>query len=198
MQEAAQTSIDEPGSPEESLLAHADYLFKYAVVRVRDEPAAEDVVQETLLAALEKPKIHPHASSERAWLTGILRNKIYDHFRRVSRERTVFEEEPLPEELSTRYDDRGLWKMEPALGPAEWGPDAAEQMQRGEFMLAFKATLGKLPVRYADAFVLREMEGVESSRIQEILGITASNFWVLMHRARAQLRLCLETNWLNL
>lgn len=130
-------------------------------------------------------------------MTGILRHKIYDHFRHLSRERTVFESEPLPAELEERFDEIGHWKREPPLGPADWG-DAAAMMQRKEFMAALKECLAKLPPRCADAFVLREMETVDSEKIQEVLGITASNFWVLLHRARTQLRLCLENNWLKL
>jgi RNA polymerase sigma-70 factor (ECF subfamily) len=83
------------------------------------------------------------------------------------------------------------------MGPADWGEAAPALIEREEFMAALKACLGKLPPRCANAFVLREMDAEPSERIQELLGISASNFWVLMHRARMQLRLCLEQNWLK-
>jgi RNA polymerase sigma-70 factor (ECF subfamily) len=177
---------------------HGDYLFRYAVARVRNETVAEDLVQDALLAALQARGRFSSDSSERGWLTGILKNKILDHFRRLARERTFSEDESLPEELQNRFDDVGLWKREPESGPAEWGADAASLMQRQEFMEALRQCLAKLPQRCADTFVLREMEAEASEKIQELLGITPANFWVLLHRARMQLRLCLEQNWLKL
>jgi RNA polymerase sigma-70 factor (ECF subfamily) len=177
---------------------HGDYLFRYALIRVRNESTAEDLVQDTLLAAFQGRERFSGQSTERSWLTGILKHKIMDHFRRLARERTVNADDALPPELEGRFDDLGLWKHNPETGPADWGADAGVQMERKEFMAAFKQCLAKLPSRCADAFVLREMEATDSEQIQEMLGISQSNFWVLLHRARMQLRLCLENNWLKL
>lgn len=103
--------------------------------------------------------------------------------------------ETLPDELEGRFDDRGVWKHEPALGPCEWGEDAATALERKEFMVTLQHCLDGLPPRCAEAFILREMEALSADRVQEILGVSPANFWVLMHRARMQLRLCLEENW---
>lgn len=177
---------------------HGDYLFRYALIRVRNETVAEDLVQDTLLAAFQAKDRFDPGASERGWLTGILKHKILDHFRRSSHESPGLSDDSLPDELEGRFDDLGLWKREPECGPADWDTDAAALMERREFMAALKQCLAKLPQRSADAFVLREMEAMESERIQDALGISPSNFWVLLHRARMQLRLCLEQNWLNL
>jgi RNA polymerase sigma-70 factor (ECF subfamily) len=176
---------------------HGDYLFRYALIRVRNETVAEDLVQETLLSALKSTERHDGKSPERAWLTGILKHKVLDHFRRQNRERPANNDEAMPPELEGRFDDLGHWKREPEMAPADWGEAAPALIERKEFMAALKVCLGKLPPRCANAFVLREMEAEPSERIQELLGISASNFWVLMHRARMQLRLCLEQNWLK-
>lgn len=184
-------------NPKRWVELHANYLFRYALIRVRNATVAEDLVQETLLAALQAKDRYNGEFSERSWMTGILRHKVLDHFRQLKREPTVSPADVIPPELEDRFDDLGVWKHDPALGPQDWGDDASEQLQRKEFMAVLKECLGKLPQRSADAFVLREMEGTESHRIQELLGITASNFWVLLHRARMQLRLCLEQNWLR-
>lgn len=192
---ASGASLSDPNS---WVAQHGDYLFRYALIRVRNETVAEDLVQDALLAAFQGRQRFSGQSSERSWLTGILKHKILDHFRERARERTVLFEEALPPELEGRFDDAGLWKHDPATGPADWGADAGSQMERHEFMASLKQCLDKLPPRHADAFVLREMEDVDSDRIQETLGISASNFWVLLHRARMQLRLCLENNWLKL
>jgi RNA polymerase sigma-70 factor (TIGR02943 family) len=177
---------------------HGNYLFRYAIIRVRNETVAEDLVQDALLAAFQGKERFTGESTERGWLTGILKHKIMDHFRHLAKERPVNADDALPSELADRFDELGLWKHVPETGPANWGADAGTLMERQEFMAALKECLSKLPPRHADAFVLREMEDAESERIQETLGVSPSNFWVLLHRARMQLRLCLEQNWLNL
>ena len=196
--DAARASTAGLSDPGHWVDLHGNYLFRYALIRVRNATVAEDLVQETLLAALQAKDRYTGKSSERGWLSGILRHKILDHFRQLKREQIVSPSEMLPAELDGRFDDVGLWKRDPALGPHEWGADAASLMQRKEFMAALKECLAKLPARCADAFVLREMEGTESEEIQKLLGVSPSNFWVLLHRARMQLRLCLEQNWLKL
>jgi RNA polymerase sigma-70 factor (TIGR02943 family) len=195
---AGETASSGPSDPRQWVEFHGNYLFRYALIRVRNATVAEDLVQETFLAALQAKDRYTGESTERSWLTGILKHKVLDHFRQQSRERTVSPAETMPEELAGRFDDVGVWKHDPPLGPNEWSEDAAAQMQRKEFMAALKQCLDKLPDRCADAFILREMEGTESERIQELLGLSPSNFWVLLHRARMQLRLCLEQNWFKL
>lgn len=184
-------------NPDQWVDAHADYLFRYALIRVRDRAAAEDLVQETLLAGYQSRERYDGRTPERAWLTGILRHKLGDHFRRQNREPSMRRDDALPRELEDRFDDLGIWRREPSGGPEDWGEDAVSLIQRQEFMAALRDCLAGLPPRCADAFVLREMDSEPSGRIQELLGISASNFWVLLHRARMQLRLCLENNWLK-
>jgi RNA polymerase sigma-70 factor (ECF subfamily) len=176
---------------------HGNYLFRYALIRVRNESTAEDLVQDTLVAAFQGQEGFSGQSSERGWLTGILKHKVLDHFRRLARERTVTPDDSMPEELEGRFDDLGMWKHEPESGPTDWGADAVDLMQRKEFMAALKQCISKLPPRCADAFVMREMEATASDRIQEVLGVSPANFWVLLHRARMQLRRCLEQDWLK-
>jgi RNA polymerase sigma-70 factor (ECF subfamily) len=199
--EAVRRAASSPASrlsdPKTWVEEHGNYLFRYALIRVRNETVAEDLVQDTLLAAFQGKERFSGQSTERSWLTGILKHKVLDHFRRQARERTNNADDSMPEELEGRFDDLGLWKHEPESGPTDWGADAAGLMQRKEFMEALKQCISKLPPRCADAFVMREMEATESDRIQELLGVSPSNFWVLLHRARMQLRLCLEQNWLK-
>jgi len=183
--------------PRQWVELHGNYLFRYALIRVRNETVAEDLVQDTLLAAFQGKERFSGQSNERSWLTGILKHKVLDHFRRQARERTDNADDSLPEELEGRFDDLGLWKREPESGPTDWSADAAGLMQRKEFMEALKLCIAKLPPRCADAFVMREMEATDSDHIQKTLGVSPANFWVLLHRARMQLRLCLETNWLK-
>ena len=176
---------------------HGDYLYKYAVFRLRDDTAAEDCVQETFLAALRAYEKFEGRGSERTWLVGILKHKIIDHFRKVEREAPIGEDvEEGPEHLE--YFERtdqwaGHWNADRA--PSDWHATPAELIERADFWKVFNDCLTPLPQRTVSAFTLREVDGLKSEEICEILGISANNLWVMLHRARLHLRNCLEVNW---
>ncbi|HLN98336.1 MAG TPA: sigma-70 family RNA polymerase sigma factor [Pyrinomonadaceae bacterium] len=176
---------------------HGDYLFKYAVFRLRDATAAEDAVQETFLAALKAYTKFEGRGSERTWLVGILKHKIIDHFRHASREVTVGEE---PDEFHDhreffeRTDEwQGHWNNNHA--PTDWQATPADLLERDDFWKVFSDCVSPLPQRTASAFTLREIDGHSSEEICEMLNITVNNLWVMLHRARLHLRNCLEINW---
>ena len=176
---------------------HGDYLFKYASFRLRDQAAAEDAVQETFLAALKAYERFEGRGSERTWLVGILKHKITDHFRRTSREAPVGQEEdqgPLHAEFFTRTDGwDNHWNNDYA--PTEWHASPAQLLEQGDFWKVFSECLSPLPQRTASAFTLREVDGLSSEEICEMLGIRVNNLWVMLHRARLHLRNCLQMNW---
>jgi RNA polymerase sigma-70 factor (TIGR02943 family) len=172
---------------------HGDYLYRYALSRLRRSEAAEDVVQETFVGALKNRDQFAGNSSERTWLVAILKRKIVDHLRRKQRERPVSElasEENWADDL---FDDHGHWKRRPAAWTR--GPGAA--LDREEFWAAFRACLDKLPERMADAFTLREVEGLDGREVCNALDVSANNLWVMLHRARLRLWKCLGSNWFN-
>jgi RNA polymerase sigma-70 factor (TIGR02943 family) len=171
--------------------AHGSALLAYALTRVRDQQTAEDLVQETFLAALQAANFRGEAA-ERTWLVSILRNKICDHFRRLARERA----QPGGDDLDAVVDGqfaRGLehWVKE----PARWAVDDEALVANREFWVVFHDCLRGLPSRQAAAFVLRMMEDVAAERVCQDLEITATNLWVMLHRARCRLRSCLEEHW---
>lgn len=177
------------------LAEHADALFAFAKTRLRDDDAAGDAVQETFVAALQNPNAYAAAANKRAWLVGILKHKITDHFRKSQRE-IVASDLAAPDEESDRFidsffDKHGHW----VKGPAEWKGDPAALLRDKDFVATFQGCLGKLPDRMARVFVLREVEMVESDDTCEQLGITATNLYAILHRARFRLRVCLEQNW---
>lgn len=176
---------------------HGDYLFRYALARLRDPARAEDVVQETFLAALKGGKQFEGRSAEKSWLVGILKNKIYDHFRKASRETAFTDLDFYADEESDRFVADGLmkdgWIHE--LGPLEWSTEPGATLDSEEFWRTYKDCNGKLPKNVATVFNLREVDGVESKEICAILNISEGNLWVMLHRARMALRRCLETNW---
>lgn len=183
--------------PENWVDEHGDYLFGYALLRVRDRELAEELVQETFLAALKARHNFAGQSSEKTWLVGILKHKIIDHFRRVSREHSVadFEANGHEEDL---FRQTGEWvdHWKPESAPKEWANDPGRLLEQKEFWEVFKRCLAELPPRLAQAFTLREIDGFSSEEICEILNISANNLWVMLHRARALLRRSMEVNWL--
>lgn len=176
---------------------HGDYLFRYALFRLRDRAVAEDVVQETLLAALQAYTTYAGRGSERTWLVGILKHKITDHFRRAAREAPPPEREGAEFAHDEFFRPPGEWRdhWETAYAPSDWHANPVALAEQNEFWLVFQDCLGPLPARTASAFVLREVDGLTSEEICEVLRISVNNLWVMLHRARLHLRRCLEVNW---
>ncbi len=183
--------------PERWVEEHGDYLFKYALVRLRDPAKAEDMVQETFLAALKGGSRFAGRSAEKSWLVGILKNKICDHFRKASRETSFTDLDFYSDEENDRFIPDGIfqggWIHE--LGPLEWSPDPGASLDSQAFWKTFHDCSSKLPKNVATVFTLREVDGVESKEICKMLNISENNLWVMLHRARMALRRCLETNW---
>jgi len=176
-------------NPDVWLDLHGDALFRYALLRLRDTMLAEDMVQETLLAAMQARARYSGASSERTWLIGILKHKIVDHLRKAHRETPAGDE--LADHLDGLFDEHGHWRID----IAPWSePDRA--FEQREFWRIFADCIEHLPRRLADALLLREIDGLDSEAICKELGIvTTNNLWVILSRARLRLRQCLDAHW---
>lgn len=165
------------------------YLLRYAGLQLRDPHAAEDAVQEALLAALASEAGFAGRSNLRTWVTGILKHKIVDHIRRAGRE-SALEADGGPSEFDDLFDARGHWRD----APQPWAdPDAALEQQR--FFAVLEECLARLPATTARTFMMREHLGCETDEICKELGITPTHCWVLLYRARMALRECLQLNW---
>ena len=171
---------------------HRSYLLRVAVLQLRDEDLAEDVVQETMLAAVQGASGFSGRSSIKTWLTGILKHKIVDAIRRRSREPTLtsLSEECQIDDFDAMFDETGHWENP----PADWG-DPEAQLSRQQFFDVMQLCLDKLPPNTARVFMMREVMDLESDEICKELAITATNLWVILYRARMALRQCLEQNW---
>jgi len=170
---------------------YGDYLFRYALLRLRDRSAAEDLVQETFLAGLKNRETFSGGSSESTWLVGILKHKIADHFRRQAREGSLPDGDPPNQPGEPPFNATGHWTS----GPADWGGNPPDLFRQKEFLEEFTKCLSGLSPTQANAFTLREIEGLNTGEICKVLDITETNLWVILHRARMHLRRCLETRW---
>ncbi|MDH3320739.1 MAG: sigma-70 family RNA polymerase sigma factor [Betaproteobacteria bacterium] len=167
------------------------YLLRFASLQLRDAAAAEDAVQEALLAALAGEASFAGRANLRTWLTGILKHKIVDAIRRQAREPLLPQEsEDAPDDFDALFERNGHWSER----PARWGnPDGA--LEQAQFFRALEACLERLPARTAQAFMLREHLGLETSEICKELEITPTHCWVMLYRARMTLRDCLQQTW---
>lgn len=172
--------------------AHGDRLFRYALSRLRDERAAEDLLQETFVTALKAREKFRGDSSELTWMTGILRNKIFEHLRKQAREVPLAAPDEDDDAESSFFDGRH-WSKEEA--PRDWGAEPQAKAEKAEFAAALRRCLDALTPNVARAFTLREMEGVEHHDCAEALGVPPAHLAVLLYRARMRLRRCLERGY---
>lgn len=170
---------------------HGDLLYRYALARVRRPDIAEELVQETFLAALKSMDKFEGRSTERTWLTGILRHKILDHFRSRSRSLPAVELGSHEDFLSDLFDERGNW----IAPPDAFSIPPESLLEREEFWKVFEGCLDRLSDRARETFVLRVLENESVEGICNVLGISATNLYVILFRARTQMRHCLTLHW---
>src|SRR5664279_913113 len=174
---------------------HRGYLLRVARLQLRDDAQAEDVVQETLLAALSGSGFSGK-SSLKTWLTGILKHKIVDAIRRKQREPVAastfgnLDDELDIGDFDAMFDATGHWSPK----PGDWG-DPAAALEGRQFIEIVDFCLEKLPPNTARVFMMREVLELETAEICKELRITSTNLWVILYRARVALRQCLEQNW---
>lgn len=186
-----------PGSDPSTWVAnYGDYLFRFAMKRLRNERVAEDLVQETFLAALQGKARFEGQSAERTWLVGILKNKIVDYFRKAGREVSFeAEERTADDNYVASGPATGNWEL--ARQPKEWHLNPNDLAESKEFWEYLNRCLDGLDYKFSLVFVLREIEEMASEEICNVLKITPTNLRVILYRARKQLRACLESNWLE-
>ncbi len=167
----------------ENLGKYRPQLVRFARSRLYNPAHVEDVVQETLLAAIEGIGKFSGGSSLYSWLTGILKHKIVDCVRQSARDQW----QEMDNEGTPLNDD----------GPhfsAGGGPEQA--LARGQLWDAVLHCVRDLPQRTADTFVLRELVGLNTAETCNALGLSESNCAVMLHRARARIRESLDPDWM--
>lgn len=165
-------------------------LLRFARLQLRSEAAAEDAVQEALLAAMEGAASFTGASAIKTWVFSILRNKIIDDIRRRTREPELRPSGDEGDEFDDMFLADGHW----AEKPSPWSdPDAS--LEQKQFWTIFEACLEGIPAKPGRVFMMREFLGLSTDEICKELAISTSNCWVLLHRARLGLRECLALRW---
>lgn len=173
---------------------HRQLLFKLAMVQLQDAASADDVVQETILAALLGRAGFRQQASLKTWLISILRFKVLDTLR--SRRRYVLA--PASEAgddydvavFDALFDGSGCW-----IDSKDAWADPQSTAERSAFFNVLEACLARLPERTSRAFMMREWLEMEPNEIQSLLNVSPSNLRILLYRARMQLRLCMDMNW---
>ena len=187
--QTAQTPAPSPG---DWLNEHGDFLYGFALSRLRNADLAEEVVQDTFVAGLKNVKQFKGSGTERAWLLGILKRKIIDVSRKRKRDPINVEDEKgsIADRL---FDTKGSWRKE--VRPTMM--QSLDSVDREELWQILRRCLKMLPQRQADAFTLRTLDGSSSDQVCKELGITPNNYWVMLHRARLQLSGCVKQHWLD-
>jgi RNA polymerase sigma-70 factor (ECF subfamily) len=170
---------------------YRDSLFKYALTSLRDADLAEESIQETFLAALQSRKSFRGLASEKTWLISILKRKIYDHFRRISRDRQFNVTSHSESMCNDIFDNKGM----PAAGASISLFDPSKAYEQKEFLKIIGHALSEIPGRLAQVFILREVIELSNQEICEFMGISIGNFYVMMHRARKRLRQSMQLRW---
>ena len=181
------------GASPAAIQSERNYLMRYAMLQLRNPTHAEDVVQETLLAAIENAAGFAGKSSLRTWLTSILKYKIVDHLRRAKREQSLTgsnDDRPDADAVDALFAQDGHWLET----PPDWNhPETA--LENDRFWSAFELCLHRLPARTAQVFTMREVMEMPTAEICKALDISTTNCWVMLHRARLILRECLDRQW---
>lgn len=168
---------------------YSDILFRFALKRTNNEESAKDLVQETYLAAWRNVETYDKTIPVKAWLFAILKNKLIDYYRKSSKNIT----EELLEDITEKYFDAdGHWTK--SAYPIEW---KKADMESKEFYKILQKGINGLKQIQANVFVMKYLDDMSSDKICKILNITPANYWIIMHRAKIQLRSYLEKNWIN-
>lgn len=169
---------------------YSDYLFNYTITRIDDSEIAKDLVQETFFAGIKSMKNFKGEASERTWLISILKRKIIDHYRRTNSKKGKAE-------VRMNYvnddENEGDWMEERVADP--YDNNAENDLENQELGLAIQGCLGKLPEKQAKIFRMKTIDNFDTEAICNEFEITASNLWVIIHRARTSMVECLEKNW---
>lgn len=180
-------------NPNKWITRYADYLYNYTITRVDGPELAKDLVQETFYSGIKGKDNYRGDAAELTWLVSILKRKIIDHYRKINSAKGKKE---VRMSFYTEGKKKGNWIEERV--PQSWGNAAEKEIENDELKNALDACINNLPEKYRMVFLLKTVQQYETQEICNELDITPSNLWVIIHRARLQLRSCMENNWFKI
>jgi RNA polymerase sigma-70 factor (TIGR02943 family) len=178
--------------PNKWIELYADYLYNYAITRVDGQELAKDLVQETFFSGIKGKDNFRGQASERTWLVSILKRKIIDHYRKIN---SAKGQQEIRMSFYEEGKKKGNWIEERVL--QSWENEASKEIENDELKEALETCINNLPEKYRIVFLLKTVQQYETDEICNELDITPSNLWVIIHRARLQLRNCMEKKWFN-
>ncbi|ABG60337.1 sigma-70 family RNA polymerase sigma factor [Cytophaga hutchinsonii] len=172
-------------------------LLSWAFYKTSNKETAEDLVQETFISAFQSFHTFENKSKPKTWLFSILKNKIID-FHRKNYKRTVVSADKISEQQSTflfsyLFEDGGEWRKE--RRPENWTEEVVELLDNPEFNELLMQCIRKLPPLWNSAIQLKYLEQKDAGTICQELGVSTTNYWQIIHRAKLQLRECLQQQW---
>jgi RNA polymerase sigma-70 factor (ECF subfamily) len=177
-------------NPDKWVNLYADYLFNYTISRINNHDLAKDLVQDTFFAGLNAMANFQGKASERTWLIAILKRKIIDHYRKINSAKGKAE---IKMNFYKNGEREGEWIEERA--PSNWRNETDKNIENEELNLILEQCIDALPEKFGMVFRMKTIQEFETEEICKELDITSSNLWVIIHRARTQLRKCMEDNW---
>jgi RNA polymerase sigma-70 factor (ECF subfamily) len=181
-------------NPQKWLENYGDLLYQYTLPRVNDPMVAEDLVQDTFFSALKGLAGYKGEASEKNWLFSILKNKIIDYYRKKSTGYPVLTMPDLQLTEDDWFREDGTWEEKKI--PKDWDP-SDNMAERKEIQKIINWCKDHLKSLQQHVFILKYLEDLDAYEICKVLNITSSNYWVLIHRARLQMRDCVEKHWLK-
>ncbi len=185
----------EKANPEQWVTSYADYLYAFSLKRVQNPEFCKDLVQDTFMSAIKNISTFKGNSSEKTWLTSILKNKIIDHYRKKHTEIAFIESLSKEEQRDNFFESNGHWKQQ--YLPQSWGIEDKDYLENKELKSILERCIKKLPALWAMVFSMKYMDDEDSNKICKDLGLTPSNFWVIVHRSKLNLRACISKHWLK-
>jgi RNA polymerase sigma-70 factor (ECF subfamily) len=181
-------------NPKNWVALYADYLLNYAFFRVRDKAFAEDLMQETFISALKSQHTYNGTANEKTWLTAILKNKIIDFYRSKLNKYSKLTDSIDNNTNNDFFNADTNFHWFESKQPHHWN-NTDKAIESDEFNIALNNCMKKMPEKLAVVFSLKYIDDEATEHICKEVGITSSNYWVMIHRAKLQLRECLEKNW---
>jgi RNA polymerase sigma-70 factor (ECF subfamily) len=186
--ETVQTNVDK-ADVTDWVNRFAGDLLSWATHKVSDVEIAKDIVQDTFLAAVEKLDSFKGDSSPKTWLFSILNFKIIDHYRAKLNQPL----KPEDQTFSKFFSQGGEWL--PEKRPGKWSDDSGHLLDDDNFNAILKECIEALPEKWSIGIKLKYLMSKNGEEICKELGVSTSNYWQIMHRAKLQLRECVENNW---